>query len=118
MRIGGLELTELEARQFLSLCPKHLLRWKLNSENCAVLFRPRLGNHTLALKIGSMFRIPEYRICLDEIGTAVWGSMDGATSLMMILEELVQELGEDQQKVLGRLKLFVDHMFRSRMIGL
>ena len=118
MGIWRLGLTELEVQQFLSLRPKHLLRWELNSENRAVLFRPRLGNHPLALKIEGMFSIPEYRIRLDKIGTAVWGSMDGATSLMIILEDLVQELGEDQQQVLDRLKLFVDQMFRSRMMEL
>lgn len=116
--IRRLELTEFEAQIFLELCPKHLLRWELNSENRAIIFRPRFGNHPLALRIGSMFKISEYRIRLDKIGTAVWKSMDGATSLMMILEDLGQELGEDQQQVLSRLKLFVDQMFRSRMIEL
>lgn len=111
-------MTEFEAQQFLRLCPKHLLHWELNSENCAIIFRPRFGNHPLALRIGSIFKVSEYRIRLDKIGTAVWQSMDGATSLRMILEDLRQELGEDQHQVLSRLKLFVDQMFRSRMIEL
>ena len=109
-------MTDQERGRFLSLCPRRLLRWELNSERHAVLFRPRFGSGRLARKMEGLLGIPEYRIRLDRRGPAVWRSMDGATPLSVTLEILRRELGEDQKQAIDRLKRFVDQMLRSRLI--
>ena len=102
----------------LSCQPRRLLEWRENHTGQAVLLRPKLGRSPLARWCSKYLRNPYYRIRLDDIGTLVWKSCDGSTTLSSILQSMREHFGTGVEPAEERLWRFLQTMRRSRLIEL
>ena len=103
-------MTSLEAR------PRRLLDWREEDGRC-VLLRPRLGTSRLGRWLAGLAGDPHYRIRLDEVGTLVWKSCDGRTSLAEIARSMRSRFGDRVEPADERLARFVRRMLKGRMIA-
>ena len=102
----------------LSYQPRRLLGWQENDKGHAVLLRPKLGDSRLARWCSKHLQNPCYRIRLDDIGTMVWKSCDGNTTLLSILQSMREHFGTSVEPAEERLWSFLQTMRRSRLIEL
>lgn len=96
--------------------PRRLLEWREEGGRC-VLLRPRFGTSRLGRWLNGLAGDPHYRIRLDDIGTHVWKSCDGRTSLVEIARSMRLAFGDRIEPADERLARFVGRMLRSRMIA-
>lgn len=97
--------------------PRRLLEWREEDGRC-VLLRPRFGTGRLGRWLNGLAGDPHYRIRLDEIGTLVWKSCDGRTSLAEIARAVRSAFGARVEPADERLAVFVRRMLRGRMLAL
>ena len=88
----------------------------MDSESRAVLLRPKFGSGLLSRILLTWFGPSQYRIRLDEVGTAVWVCLDGETPLVTVLSELETKFGSRVEPAEERLQTFVDDMIRRKLI--
>ncbi len=91
--------------------------WREAEGGKVVVLRPRFGEGRLARRVADLFKVTDYRIRLDEIGTAVWKRCDGSTTAREIADELRIQFGDRVEPAEERLHRFVSQMLRARMIG-
>ena len=96
--------------------PRRLLEWRDEDGRC-VLLRPRFGTGRLGRWLNGLAGDPHYRIRLDEIGTLVWKSCDGRTSLAEIARAMRSAFGDRVEPAEERLARFVGRMLKGRMIA-
>ncbi len=109
-------MNEPGSRPFLALEPRRLLAWEMDSQDRAVLLRPKFGSGRLGRILLSWLGPSHYRIRLDELGTAVWVQLDGETPLVAVASELKKEFGSRIEPAEERLQMFVDDMIRRKLI--
>ena len=102
----------------LNYQPRRLLEWREDHAGQAVLLRPKLGRSRLARWCSKHLQNPYYRIRLDDIGTLVWKSCDGSTTLTSILQSMREHFGPGVEPAEERLWRFLQTMRRSRLIEL
>ncbi len=102
----------------LNYQPRRLLEWQEDQTGQAVLLRPKFGESRLARWCSKYFQNPHYRIRLDDIGTLVWKSCDGSTTLSSILQSMREHFGTGIEPAEERLWQFLQTMLRSRLIEL
>jgi hypothetical protein len=91
--------------------------WQEAEDGRVVVLRPRFGESRLARRVVDLFKVSDYRIRLDEIGTAVWKRCDGSTTAREMADELRVQFGDRVEPAEDRLHRFVSQMLRARMIG-
>lgn len=92
------------------------LTWKESEEGRIIVFRPRFGESRWAKSLSKLFGLSDYKIRLDDIGTAVWKLCDGETPARKIAKVLHERFGEKVKPADERLETFVLQMERARMI--
>ena len=97
--------------------PRRLLEWREEDGRC-VLLRPRFGTSRPGRWLAGLAGDPCYRIRLDDVGTHVWKSCDGRTSLAEIARSMRSAFGERIEPADERLARFVRRMLKGRMIAL
>ncbi len=102
-------------RWFLGCRPVRRLEWHEEDQR-AIVLRPRLGESKLGRKLARLLGFPEYRIRLDEIGTAVWKWCDGEATAAEIAEKMSDRFGAKVEPAQERLQTFILQMSRARMI--
>jgi hypothetical protein len=96
--------------------PRRLLEWREEDGRC-VLLRPRFGTSRPGRWLAALAGDPHYRIRLDEVGTLVWRSCDGRTSLAEIARAMRVAFGDRAEPAEERLGRFVRRMLKGRMIA-
>ncbi len=104
-------------RDFLGDSFVRRYEWRESEDGKIVVLRPRFGEGRLARRVSDLFHVSDYRIRLDEIGTAVWKRCDGSTTAREIADELRVQFGARVEPAEERLQRFVSQMLRARMIG-
>ena len=102
---------------FLTVRPRRLLEWREEDGRC-VLLRPRLGSGRLARWVASLGGDAYYRIRLDEVGTLIWKSCNGRTSLADIVIRMRDRFGDGVEPADQRLARFVRTMLKGKMLEL
>ncbi len=96
--------------------PRRALPWREDGQGRAVLLRPRFGSGRLGKRLQTLLKSKDYRIRLDEIGTAVWRHCDGQTPVTRISQELRRQFGKKVEPAEDRVVAFVRQMMRARLI--
>lgn len=104
--------------EFLNYRPKRVLEWREDPDGRVVLLRPKFGSSSWAEKFTNWLGAKHYRIRLDDIGTAVWKSLDGETPLSDVVESLREQFGKRIEPAETRLSKFVQQMIEARLIEL
>lgn len=97
-------------------CPRRRLEWEEDEQGRALVLRPKFGEGRWGSWIASHVKNPYYRIRLDEVGTLVWKSCDGATEVSEIAERMRRQFGARIEPAEERLYRFLRQMYRSRLI--
>jgi len=92
--------------------------WRKAEDGKVIVLRPRFGEGRLARRLAGLFQVSDYRIKLDEIGTAVWKRCDGSTTAREMAHELRALFGDRVEPAEERLQRFVSQMVRARMIAM
>jgi len=106
---------EIDPR-FLDARPQRALDWEEDEKGQAVVFRPRFGNSAWGRRLARWLGSSDYRIRLDPIGTLIWKSSDGDTSVSTIIERLRGGFGDRIEPAEERVYRFVQQLSRSRLI--
>lgn len=102
-------------RWFLGCRPIRRLEWH-EEDGRAIVLRPRLGESKIGRKLAHMLGFPDYRIRLDELGTAVWKWCDGKSTASEIAAKMKGQFGSKVDPAEERLQTFILQMSRARMI--
>lgn len=103
-------------RRLMDETPRRALAWREGDDGRCVLLRPKLGRGRLGRWLARLLGDPHYRIRLDEVGTFVWKSCDGQTSLGRIAKDLRDRFGDRIEPAEPRLAQFVRQMLRSKLL--
>lgn len=100
---------------FLYCRPVRRLDWH-EEDHRAIVIRPRLGESKLGKKLARLLGFSDYRIRLDDIGTAVWKWCDGESTAAEIARKMEEQFGSRVQPAEELLQTFILQMSRARMI--
>ena len=100
---------------FLECRPVHRLAW-VEEDQRVIVLRPRLGESRLGVKIARTLGFPDYRVRLDDIGTAVWKWCDGESTAAQIADRMREAFGARIEPAEERLQSFLLQMTRARLI--
>lgn len=102
----------------LDICPRQEADSDRNREGIVTLRRRRPSLHG-GRWLGAWFHylLAPPRIRLDTVGSFVWESMDGATSVGELSRRVRTEFGESAEPVEQRLGQFVRQLRRERFIS-
>ena len=93
------------------------LEWQEKGTGLVTVLRPCLGKSRISKRIATIFQFDDYRIRLDQVGSAVWKLCNGQTRVEAIKNELVASFPEEDKETLEeRLTAFLHQMNRSRMV--
>lgn len=101
---------------FLKCRFRRRLEWLEGEGSRVVVLRPRFGESRIGRKLSRLLGLSDYRIRLDEIGTAVWHRCDGEATAADIAAQLRDKFGEKVEPAEQRLHHFITQMRRARMI--
>jgi hypothetical protein len=107
-----------EARNLLTMRPRHLRKWEKTEGGRVVVFKPKFGDHAIGRWFMARMRNPYYRIKLDDFGSVVWEMCDGQATVKEIGKTLQERFGERVDPVYDRLAVFFQQLERSRLIRL
>jgi len=96
--------------------PRPCVQCETTAEARIVLLKPKFRHPWLVKHLLPRLRQPNFRIKLDEIGSAVWKKCDGQRNALQIAHELEQELGEKIQPVYERLGRFLAALKKEHFI--
>ena len=103
---------------FLQLVPKMTVAWEHDENNNVVLLKPKFRNPFLVKHLLPRMKRPNFRIKLDEIGSSVWQSINGQSTVAEIGDKLKFVHGEKIEPVWERLQLFLNGLARNGFITL
>ncbi len=93
------------------------LEWQEKGTGLVTVLRPCLGKSRISRRIATIFQFDDYRIRLDQVGSAVWKLCNGQTRIDAIKNELAASFPEEDKETLEeRLTAFLHQMNRSRMV--
>lgn len=93
------------------------LEWLEKEPGLVTVLRPCLGNSRIGKRMATVFQFDDYRIKLDQVGSAVWKLCNGQTRVEEIKNELAVSFPTEDKKTLEeRLTAFLHQMNRSRMV--
>ena len=102
--------------RFLRCRFQRRLKWNEEETGRVIVYRPRFGESPAARWLTGRLRLSDYRIRLDEIGSAVWKDCDGITKAREIVAHMRLRFGKRIEPAEERLYRFVGQMQRARMI--
>jgi hypothetical protein len=100
----------------LELIPEQLVGSETGEDGIVTVLGPRFKSDLMKRLVGSRLKSPHFRIELDEIGTAVWQSIDGKRTIGEIAGILREKFGEKIEPCHDRLSMFFTQLEMSRYI--
>ena len=107
--------TKQPERNLLEMVPEQLVDSRTEEDGLTTVLRPKFLSGPFARFVQPRLRKPFYLVHLDEMGSQVWGLIDGARTVEEILEALRAELGDMDQDI-DRLALFLRELEKGGMI--
>ena len=97
--------------------PRPLVNFEIAEEGLAVLLKPKIKNPFLAKHLLPRMKHPNFKIKLDENGTAVWKLIDGKRTALEIAESVEKELGDKIHPTYERLGRFLRMLKNGHFIS-
>ena len=98
------------------LTPAYLVQHELGENNLVTVLIPKFTNKFAVKVLEPRLRAPHIKLKLDELGSAVWLSIDGKKKVGAIATELVNTFGDKIKPVEERLPKFLTHLYEQRLI--
>lgn len=105
-----------ENLEMSKVVPSHNVEFNREEDGTITLLKPKFTSKFSQKFIIPKMKYPYYQIHLDEIGTAVWNSIDGKTDALRIGEKIREELGEKIEPVYERLGMFLAKLKNENFI--
>lgn len=83
-------------RNLLDLVPERNCKWEETEPRKITLLRPRYKNPVLRYFVVKFQRSEDFRIHLDDVGSRVWGLIDG----LRTIEEIGRHIDKDEKEAL------------------
>ena len=87
-----------------------------DKDNRVTVRVPKFRNKTMARLFLPRRKPPFFSIHLDELGSAVWLSIDGEKNVQEICDELSERLGEKIEPVEERIPAFISKLYQERYV--
>jgi hypothetical protein len=100
----------------LELVPEQIVQSETGDDGIVTILGPRFKSDFFKRLIGSRLKSPYFKIKLDDIGTAVWTSIDGERNIREIAGILRERFGERIEPCNDRLAMFFTQLEMSRYI--
>lgn len=106
----------LRSANFLALRPIIRHRHEITDDGLVYVFIPKFRNKYLVKFLVPPWKSPEFRIKLDEPGSAVWLSIDGRKTVEDICNELSEKLVEKIHPAEERITKFLSMLYKQGFI--
>lgn len=106
----------LRSTNYLALRPVTWHRHEISDDGLVYVFIPKFKNKYLVKYLVPSWKSPEFRIKLDEPGSAVWLSIDGKKTVEDICNELSEKLGDKIHPAEERVMKFLDMLYKQGFI--
>ncbi len=100
----------------LELVPEQIVKSEKEEDGIVTVLGPRFNSGFMKRLVGSRMKSPYFRITLDDIGAAVWESIDGERNIGVIAQILRDKFGERIEPCHDRLAMFFTQLEISRYI--
>lgn len=107
--------TRPPARNLLEMVPCRAAEDRVEPSGLVTVLRPKFVSGPFARWVQPRLRKPHYNVHLDELGTRVWGLIDGERTVEEIAEALREQVGDLEQDV-DRLAAFLTELEGGGMI--
>jgi hypothetical protein len=101
----------------LELVPEQTVRSETDDDGIITILGPRFKSGFMKRFVGSRMKSPYYKIKLDDIGAAVWSSIDGERNIGAIAQILREKFGESIEPCNDRLAMFFTQLEMSHFIS-
>jgi hypothetical protein len=101
---------------FLDLRPRRIRRWETDERGRVTVFIPKFRGRLFGPWLTSLLKSQDFKVKLDELGSAVWEYCDGALTVHEIGEKLRDRFGHHIEPVYDRLVVFVSQMIRGDLV--
>jgi hypothetical protein len=105
-------------QNFLDLVPVRCVGSESADDGRTTLLRPKFPKGLLGRFVQPRLSKPFYKVHLDEIGSCVWGLVDGARNVGDIAAELERRLGPRVTPAHDRVCLFLRELEKGSMLRL
>jgi len=106
-------------QQLLKCIPVRLQHWEENdTTGKIVIIKPKFENNLSKKLLEPFLKSKEFRIKLDDLGTAVWKNCDGNTTVEQLGNILGKKFGPEIEPIYDRLIKFILELKRSKFIKL
>jgi len=105
-----------ERRNLLEIRPVRNLEWETEQNGTVVLLVPKFKNRYLVQYVLPHLKSPNFRVRLDEYGSAVWKMLDGNTTVGDISEKLKGTYGEEFDPRYERIGKFIANLAYNKFL--
>ncbi len=91
-------------------------RFEERADGGVTVLVPRFTGAFARRFILPLFARPEFRVQLDDVGSAIWRACDGRTTVAEIVTALEARTGADQGELRGRVLQFLSRLAREGSI--
>lgn len=106
-----------ENSEFDNAMPVRQHRFEELPDGRIVVFMPRFTGRFARRFILPLFARPEFRVQLDDLGSAVWRMCDGHTTVRDIVGRLMERTPGDAAELTTRVHLFLRRLHREGSIA-
>jgi hypothetical protein len=106
----------LKKTSAFDLTPVHLVAHELGDNKLVTVLIPKFQNKIAVKLFQPRLKHPDIKLKLDELGSAVWLSVDGKKKVGEIAKELVEAFGDKIQPVEERLPKFFTQLYEQKLI--
>ncbi len=106
-----------ESADFDNAMPVRQHRFEELPDGRIVVFMPRFTGRFARRFILPLFARPEFRVQLDDLGSAVWRACDGRSTVREIVTQLHASIGGDGAELAGRVHFFLRRLHREGSIA-
>jgi len=99
------------------LTPLKLVRHEIAENNLVIVLFPKFINKYAVKYLQPRIKSHYIKLKLDELGSAVWLSIDGHKKVGVIAKELVDAFGDKIQPVEERLPKFLTQLYEQKLIS-
>jgi hypothetical protein len=100
----------------LELVPETIVESTMGDDGIVTILGPRFKSDFMKKHVGARLKSPYFKIKLDEIGTAVWESIDGQRDIGEIARILRDKFGERIEPCHDRLSMFFTQLEMSQYV--
>jgi len=109
----GVEETKIN---LLDLVPIRNIKWEKKENSLIVLLKPKFTQAFLSKHVLPRLKNPYYRIKLDDMGSYIWESCDGQSTVKELAEGLKNKFGDRVEPLYDRLALFLQSLEKNHFI--